>query len=66
MREPALAMLLQHLSAHQLDFLLDDYQREGEQQVAEHWQQLCEQRGLAYKQESLNTEKGALWVTINP
>ena len=65
-REPALAMLLQHLSAHQLEFLLDDYQREGEQQVAEHWQQLCEQRGLAYKQESLNTEKGALWVTINP
>lgn len=65
-REPALAMVLQHLSVHQLSILLDDHKREGEQQVANLWQQLCEQRGLAWTQQSLNTEKGALWVTINP
>ncbi len=65
-REPALASVLQYLSAHQLDFLLDDYQREGEQQVANYWQQLCERRGLSFEQQSLNTEKGACRVTVNP
>jgi uncharacterized coiled-coil DUF342 family protein len=65
-REPALANLLQHLSAHQLHLLLDDYQREGEQQVATLWQHLCKERGLRCEQQLLNTEKGALRVTITP
>ncbi len=64
-REPALATLLQYLSAHQLHLVLDDANREGEQQVARLWQQVCEQRGLTCQQRALNTEKGALWLTIN-
>jgi predicted nuclease with TOPRIM domain len=65
-REPALANLLQYLSPHQLHIVLDDYQREGEQQVARLWYQLCEERGLRCEQQPLDTEKGALWVTTTP
>ena len=65
-REPALATLLQYLSAHQLHIVLDDAHRQGEKQVAQDWLQLCNQRGLRYQQTELNTEKGALWLTINP
>lgn len=65
-REPALAVLLQYLSAHHLDVILDDSKRPGEQQVAEHWQQLCSQRGLTCEQHPIQTEKGALWVTVQP
>ena len=65
-REPALANLLQYFSAHQLDVLLDDYHREGEQRIAELWQLLCEQRGLKCKQEPLSTEKGAIWTKVSP
>jgi len=65
-REPALASLLQHLAAHQLDIVLDDSHRPGEQQVAQAWLQLCEQRGLECQQQQLKTEKGAYWLTVNP
>jgi myosin heavy subunit len=65
-REPALATVLQYLSAHQLHIVLDDAHRQGEKQVAQDWLQLCTQRGLRYRQTELNTEKGALWLTINP
>lgn len=65
-REPALGCLLQHLSAHQLDILLDDSNRQGEQQVLEAWKSTCEQRGLSYQHEQLNTEKGATWLTVAP
>ena len=65
-REPAMANVLQHLATHQLHFLLDDSRRQGEQQVAACWRQLCKQRGLPYREQQLDTEKGALWVTINP
>jgi FkbM family methyltransferase len=65
-REPAMASVLQHLASHQLHFLLDDSRRQGEQQVAAHWRLLCDQRGLPYREQRLHTEKGALWVTINP
>jgi len=65
-REPALAALLQHLSAHQLDILLDDTKREGEQQVLKAWQHSCQQRGLSHQCQPLNTEKGATWLTVAP
>jgi hypothetical protein len=65
-REPALATVLQYLSAHQLHIVLDDAQRQGEKQVTQDWLQLCTLRGLRYQQTEVNTEKGALWLTINP
>ncbi|PFG08985.1 hypothetical protein [Marinobacter sp. LV10MA510-1] len=65
-REPALATVLQYLSAHQLHIVLDDAQRQGEKQVTQDWLQLCTVRGLRYQQTEVNTEKGALWLTINP
>ena len=65
-REPALANVLQYLSAHHLDIVLDDSSREGEQQVAELWREVCEERGLSWQEEELGTEKGALWLTVRP
>ncbi|MCK7544310.1 hypothetical protein MLC59_09040 [Marinobacter bryozoorum] len=65
-REPALACVLQHLSSHKLDIVLDDAGRQGERQVLEYWQQLCEERGLSCEQTTLNTEKGAAWLSIAP
>lgn len=65
-REPALGCILQHLSAHRLDIILDDAWREGEQQVIQAWQQTCQQRGLNHQYQTLDTEKGAAWFTIAP
>lgn len=65
-REPALGCILQYLSAHHLDIVLDDTQRQGEQQVIQTWQQTCQQRGLGYQYQTLNTENGAAWLTIAP
>ena len=65
-RVPALAHILQHLSAHHLDIVLDDSKCESEQQVVQVWRDLCDDRGLTYKEEELDTEKGALWVTVTP
>ncbi|MEZ2741867.1 hypothetical protein ACBP93_04415, partial [Paenalcaligenes hominis] len=65
-REPALGTVLQYLSAQHLDILLDDSHRSGEQQVLEHWQELCEERGLTYKVQALDVVKGATWVTVRP
>lgn len=65
-REPALGVVLQYLSAQHLDILLDDSHRSGEQQVLEHWQELCEERGLTYKAQALDVVKGATWVTVRP
>lgn len=65
-REPALATLLQYLSAHHLDVVLDDAKQKGEQDVLRSWKELCEERGLAWQQTDLETEKGACWVKIAP
>jgi FkbM family methyltransferase len=65
-REPALTAILQHLSAHRLDIVLDDAHRQGEQQVIEAWQTTCQQRGLSHQLRPLNTEKGAVWLTVTP
>tara|TARA_Y100001001_G_scaffold163790_1_gene193869 strand:+ start:11146 stop:13137 length:1992 start_codon:yes stop_codon:yes gene_type:complete len=65
-REPALACLLQYLSAHQLHIVLDDSNRPGERRVAEQWRDVFQQRGINYQETELHTEKGALWLTVNP
>ena len=65
-REPALGTVLQYLSAQPIDILLDDTQRPGEQQVLEHWQTLCEERGLTFTAQPLDVVKGATWVTVRP
>lgn len=65
-REPALDHLLQHLSAHHLHVVLDDANRQGEQEVSRYWRTLCEQRGLNVAESALDTDKGALWMTITP
>ncbi len=65
-REPALGTVLQYLSAQPIDILLDDTQRSGEQQVLEHWQALCEERGLTFNAQPLDVVKGATWITVRP
>ncbi|NWO04298.1 MAG: hypothetical protein HLX50_00910 [Alteromonadaceae bacterium] len=63
-REPALARLLRYLSPNTLEIVLDDTNRQGEQQVLEAWQQTCQQRGLSHQCRPLGTEKGATWFTV--
>lgn len=65
-REPALATVLQYLSAQYIDILLDDTNRSGEQQVLKHWHELCEERGLAFQARSLDFVTNATWITVRP
>jgi len=65
-REPALNCILQYLSAHQLDIVLDDAQRKGEKQVLQSWQKTCENRGITCEQRFIDTERGAAWLSISP
>lgn len=64
-RYPALPLLLKYLAAHQLDIILDDYNREGEQESAEKWCDLLDTRNIDYKKSILPCEKGALLLSIN-
>lgn len=64
-RYPALPLLLKYLPAHQLDIVLDDYNREGEQKSAEKWCDLLDTRNIDFKKTILPCEKGALLLSIN-
>lgn len=65
-RAPALAQVLQYFSSKHLDIMLDDSLRDGEQQVVQHWRELCAERGLQWQEKELEADKGALWITVTP
>lgn len=64
-RYPALFCVLQHLSTHRLDIVLDDYHREGEQAVAKQWRTQLTDRDLTINEEILGTNNCALLLSIN-
>ncbi|WP_299195348.1 hypothetical protein [uncultured Amphritea sp.] len=64
-RYPAIPLLHKYLSSHQLDIVLDDYNREGERQVSEDWCNFLEKRKMNFKKSILPCEKGALLISIN-
>lgn len=64
-RAPALPLVLNHLAAHKLDVVLDDYHREDEQNTAELWRQQLASRSVVFKENHLSYEKAAILFTIN-
>lgn len=65
-RFPAIPHLLSKLSTHQLDIVLDDFNRAEEKEIAEKWKQMFEKRNLKIAEESVICEKGAFFCRLNP
>jgi hypothetical protein len=65
-RLPAVPLLLNHLGKHQLDIVLDDYNRKEEKDTVIRWKKQFDKRGLAYDEEVVPCEKGAFFCRINP
>ena len=64
-RFPALPILLNHIGQHRLIIVMDDFARDDEQETFELWEALVEKRGLPYKSQTIETEKGLSILTIN-
>lgn len=64
-RYPALPILLQYFSGHELDILLDDYNREDERGIAKRWEDMLSERSLSWQKEILGFEKGAIFLSVS-
>jgi FkbM family methyltransferase len=64
-RFPAITKLLNVLGNHQLDLVLDDYDRKEEQDIVERWKNMFEARFIQYKEEIVPCEKGAWFCRVN-
>ena len=64
-RYPALPILLNAFSAHKLHIVLDDSNREAEQQVLAKWSEMLQQRGLTYNVKNWPTVKGAALISVS-
>ncbi|GLX81298.1 coiled-coil domain-containing protein [Thalassotalea eurytherma] len=64
-RLPAVTKLLNHLGSHQLDLVLDDYNRQEEKNIAVHWKKTIESRFITYMEELVPCEKGAWFCQLN-
>ncbi|WP_057179526.1 hypothetical protein [Colwellia sp. MT2012] len=65
-RLPAVPLLLNYLGKHQLDIVLDDYNRQEEKETVGRWKKQFEKRDLDYEEETVPCEKGAFFCRINP
>ena len=65
-RLPAMIKLLNHLGNHQLDIVLDDYNRQEEKDIVEKWKQILNSRFINFEEELVPCEKGAFVCHINP
>jgi hypothetical protein len=65
-RYPALPAVLSHFKTSSIDFVLDDYFREDEKEVANLWIKDCEIAGLIVKTDSIKMEKDAFFISIQP
>ena len=63
-RYPALPIVLQSLAAHQIDVLLDDFNRQEEKEIIERWSEMLEKRSINYQKTKLAFEKGACLLSI--
>jgi hypothetical protein len=64
-RLPAIPHLLNTLGKHQLDLVLDDFNREEEKNIAERWKVMLKDRFISYEEELIPCEKGAWFCRIN-
>ncbi|QBC43669.1 hypothetical protein [Iodobacter fluviatilis] len=64
-RFPAIPYLFKYLGNHQLDIVLDDYNRKEEKDTAEKWKDLFIKRNINFLEENIPCEKGAFFCSIN-
>lgn len=64
-RQPALEMLLKFFPAVEIDLVLDDCIRDGEQAILENWQSELTKMGLRFEVCSLSTERQAMLIQVN-
>ncbi len=64
-RYPAGPLLVAHFPNAHIDFLMDDYIREDEKQVAQHWLADMEAMGLAGSSIEYKLEKDACLLTVH-
>ena len=65
-RYPAGPLLLQHFPDAHIDFLMDDYIREDEKEVAKQWLEDAEAAGLVAISRTFKFEKDACLITVHP
>nr|WP_321330295.1 hypothetical protein [Alcaligenes faecalis] len=65
-RYPAGALLVEQFPDAHIDFLIDDYIREDEKQVVQHWLADIDALGLAGKSTEYKLEKDACLITVHP
>ncbi len=64
-RFPALPHLLNKLGEHQIDIVLDDYNRKEEKEIVESWKAIIRERSIPYSEEDVLCEKGAFFCRLN-
>lgn len=65
-RYPAFPLVMQYFAPAHIDFLIDDYIREDEKELAEMWKAVCATAGIEYTVVEKQLEKEALLLCINP
>lgn len=65
-RYPAFPIMMKHFAPARIDFLLDDYIRNDEKELAGLWQAACATAGLHYSIMEKQLEKEALLLRIAP
>lgn len=64
-RYPAGPLVLKHFQGADIDFLLDDYARQDEKEIADLWQSELNQAGLKYKTTQRKLHKDACLIQIS-
>lgn len=65
-RYPAFPLVMKYFASAHIDFLLDDYIRGDEKELAAHWQAACATAGIEYEVVTKALEKEALLLSIAP
>lgn len=65
-RYPAFPLVMKYFASAHIDFLLDDYIRGDEKELANHWQAACATAGIEYEVVTKALEKEALLLSIEP
>lgn len=65
-RYPAGPIVMQHFPDAHIDFLMDDFIRQDEKEVAKHWQRDVKAAGLLSAVRNFKLEKDACLITVHP
>ena len=65
-RYPALPVILEEFRSQEIHFVMDDFDRKEEREVAEEWERWLRNASRKYTVEEIGFEKGAAVVTVMP